>query len=1139
MSCYTFDMSLKKRKRWWRRGCLAVVLITGLTVVMAAVAVKYVFDAEFYRRLAEARLQAFTGLPVTLDSLDVGLFPAPHVEGRGLVVGEGDFRAEADRVIAGFDLRELLSGGHATGRVRIDRLQVRLPENAAVLSERVSDLMDTIHGRPKGEGLPLDLHRVGVDDLQVMQGARLRVRGRGEVLDALGPRPELRYAFTLPTVRGAVAVEGTGHVNRAAPADLLAEGDATVSTEAFRLPGRAGTARVSLESHIEAARWNDVYATFDGTLTHEALNGGTLQGKAWWRDGEYIGNDIIIQGTGLDVTGDFTYTPGQPVAVHIAKGRFTGGPLGALLARLAPGKLQSAPGGTLTLTALTLGVGEGTRPRFVQGYADIAGLTVFPGASWPAIKGVSGSLTVAENVITLREMGNDRLRVSGTITPDFDRGGAALSLSGTVQIDDTLLPPGTLPAAVSGLAGRARFDRVEGTFHAGGGFPANLVLAGRIEAGRVVIEAGRLRDRLEQVTGTFSGGGKGLTLELVADSETLGAVSVNGEADLDARTFVGNLDVDLARAMFLVQREGALNPYVKGLCTGYGRSTFDTRLAWGDAPALRLSRMSDPRPDLDVAVGDAALGDIHGSGDVDLAWFAPALPPRVHAVGTAPVVFDHRGVDQVFSLDVNLNRTSIAAGKYLEKKTGDHARLEVTGRVVNGQWTPKQARVGCLGETLELELLPGRVVARGFRLRLAELVKLLPPGATATGALSGTVTTGPFAADVTLEGAGFGVSPEVKIDSLDGRVTYRDGTLLMDGLRVLGADSDCTVSAGLVQGKWTGRVQGDKLNLNALEVMYDSARALYKAKGRPQAPEAVAGHLLTGRVNLDIRSLYYRRGRVDDVTGRLVLQPDRMRLEELAFRIGRGRVTGEAWLRYRSGNTPARVAARLQAKDIDLKVVDDLVLEEPRGMRGTADVNLAVRFPVGTGKAWQQGLDGALVFSARDGTYGHLAHGGALLALLKTTRLFRLKLPQYREQGLSFKTTAGRIEMARGVVILDPFVLDAGSHAMDGELRIDYPADTIQGEMRFYILESVTGLLDRVPGLGGAAEALKARSGLRIAVRGTPEKPVFGKPEEARFEHGPLLRGGKDAVRQGASAVEDSLRAGTRSIRKTIEAIGF
>jgi hypothetical protein len=290
---------------------------------------------------------------------------------------------------------------------------------------------------------------------------------------------------------------------------------------------------------------------------------------------------------------------------------------------------------------------------------------------------------------------------------------------------------------------------------------------------------------------------------------------------------------------------------------------------------------------------------------------------------------------------------------------------------------------------------------------------------------------------------------------------------------------------------------------------------------------------------VDIRSLFYRRGRLDDVTGQWVLEADRMRFENLAFRLGQGQVTGKAWLRYKAGDAPAVVAAQLEARDIDLKAVDDFALEEPRGMGGTADVNLAVRFPVGTGKPWQQGLDGALVFAAKDGTYGRLAHGGALLSVLKTTSLFRLKLPQYREQGLSFKTTSGQIDMAQGVVTLSPFVLDAGSHAMDGELRIDYPADAIAGEMRFYILESVTGLLDRVPGLGGAAGMLKSQSGLRIAVRGTPENPQFGKPEETRFERRPIVQGSQEALRQGATAVEDSLRAGTRSIRKTIESIGF
>ena len=1110
-----------------------------MAVLAAAIAVEYVFDAEFYRRLAETRLQEMTGLPAHLASLDIDLLPTPNVDGRGLTLGEGDFRFEVDVFTAGFDVRELLSGGRATGQVRVAQLRVQLPEDPADVTSRVTDLLDALQKRASGEGLPLDLHRVSCDDLQVFQGERLRVHGEGEVRDALGPRPTIGYAVTLPTARGPVAATGTGTLRPSAADGPFLECDGTVSADAFQLSERLGAVGATLSMHAQVTHWDDIYAVFDGPVTHPALSDGSLEGKAWRRDGEYIANDVVLRGAGVEIKGDLTYTPGQPVAVHLPEGRLSGPPLDTLLSAAAAGKVDAGAEASLAVTDLTFGAGEGAPPRFVSGAATVAGLRLVPGEGWPALAEVGGSFTVAENVVRLSEFGNDRVRVSGTLTPDFGSGQSIVALTGDLQLDQGLLPEDSLPEAVSGLAARIHLERVGGTFTPHGETPVDLEVAGRIDDGHLTVASGRVQDEIDRIAGTFSGDRSGLAVQLSATSAALGKVGVEGALSTEAKTFTGHVDADLARAVRLVQREGTLNPYLKSLFTGYGQSTFEVQAArTDDALTLRLARAGAPRLDVDITARDSVLETVQGAGDVDLAWFAPALPPRVHVTGTAPIAVTLGG-DQRFTMDANLNQASIAAGKYLEKKAGDHAQLRVDGRTVEGRWTPEQVTAACLGETVTLDMRPGGFVARDLNLRLPALVQLLPPGATATGTLSGTITSGPFAADLELSGAGFGVSPDVRLDHLDGRVVYRDEVLLVDGLHVLGADSDCTVSAGLEDGRWTGRIRGDKLNLNAMDVMYDSARALYEAKGRPQAPDAVARHRLTGVVDVDIRSLYYRRGRVDDVTCRWTLEEDRMHFDDLACRVGEGRVTGKAWVRYKTPDAPATVAAQLEARGIDLKAVDDFALREPRGMRGTADANLAVRFATGSGRPWQHGADGALVFSAENGTYGQLAHGGALLAVLKTTNLFRLKLPQYREQGLSFQSTSGRIDMEAGVATLNDFVLDAGSHAMDGEARVDYPADTLEGEMRFYILESVTGLLDRVPGLGGAVGALKERSGLRIAIRGTPEKPAFGKPEETRFETRPIVRGSQGALREGATAVEDGLRTGARSIRRTIEAIGF
>ena len=95
----------RKRQRW-----PFVVAFVAVTLVVGWQVAKRLIDADRYRPYLVERITKNTGLPATVERMDLALFPVPALQARNISVGDGDFHATCSHLSAYPQLSGLLRG---------------------------------------------------------------------------------------------------------------------------------------------------------------------------------------------------------------------------------------------------------------------------------------------------------------------------------------------------------------------------------------------------------------------------------------------------------------------------------------------------------------------------------------------------------------------------------------------------------------------------------------------------------------------------------------------------------------------------------------------------------------------------------------------------------------------------------------------------------------------------------------------------------------------------------------------------------------------------------------------------------------------------------------------------------------------
>lgn len=719
-------------------------------------------------------------------------------------------------------------------------------------------------------------------------------------------------------------------------------------------------------------------------------------------------------------------------------------------------------------------------------------------------KNLNGSVSFKDGVVRLDGLSAEGFKIDGKVRPDIASRKFSMDLALNVDLASPLVAALVPPGPVSNLGGSLAFKRIACTVVPGQGMPADLAIEGAVQNGRVAIDMPALKDQISEIAANFTSDGQAVKATARAKSATLGALQCDARYTLADNAALGAVTVDVPRAAGPFLPEGTAKTYGTAILAAYGQSTFDVtaKLPGAASPGATAGITRQGTPPLNVELSFVplnnalVLGPFSVTTDLPLAALAAALPPGIQAEGLVKTNVRVDMGSSSFRAKADLSDSVLRISEYLEKKKGDLLQIDVSGGGPEAPFAPQTADISLLGEKIALQMAGGAPRIPNLDLNLKSFSRLITGGGAASGRLTGAIDISPVNLDLRLDNVGLALTPQVAIDSATGAVAYRDGKVSVQNLKITGADSDCVINAGYKGNALDAQVTGPKLNVNAIQAMYNAAKPLMGSQdAAPPAPatsapeSAGAATALTGTAKIDLQAVYYNRGRLDNVRGTVLFKPEGIDITGLSFRPYSGDVRGTIQMAYGKENTPGTLGVKLDLNNVDLRFVDEMAFAEPRGLTGAATGKIDMRFPLASGKTLYQGLDGLVDLTAYKGSYGKLGYATKLLTVLRSTEVIRLRVPKLRDQGLTFDTSTLQMQMKQGKMNVEKFSIIDKSYAIDGGGGLDFLTENMDVLLSMNILEAVTGIADRIPVVSQAADLVKRGTALRIRALGSPFDP--------------------------------------------------
>ena len=1133
-----------------------------LAVVLAAAiggwyAFKYFLNVDRFRPLAAQQLERVTGLPATIEGLDLALLPTPSVTAKGVTVGKGALRVRVEKVTAQLRLDRLLKREVDVSQVGLFGLDLVLPKDLSLLQEHLA-ARGAPSGAASGAGLPVDLSvdHVYARDAVVRFGEMPEPFAIGtiDLRDVLEDVISARLALRLPALGQEASVEADGTVRRPSQnAAIEVEGRAEVQhIELDELVDYAQTPSVSVDADAQVSytMGESPRAEVSGSL--EPVKGASDQAQAlagdftataWWLDGAVVLNDVRLTAEGGEVRADVTRQKDGAVACEVEEATVNATGLAPVLAMVQRGafRFSAQPGAALTARELLVGLdGEGVL-RLAKGAVEFSGIDLVLADGKTAFGGIHGSARVEENAFVLERATAEGVALAGTLEPDWGNGEIAFELSGEVGLTRERVAMFVDVGPLQELGGTLRLARIAGTVVSGEAWPRDLVVEGTVTQGRAAVAVPHYAETFTEIEGRVAADADTLRTAATGRSTQLGAVSVDGRYTFASRVWEGTATGDITSLSLPFAGESAQGQVVRAALEAYGASQFrvtvDLSALASERVKVHLAREGKRALTLEallVMQGEAwGLGSVSASAIVPARALGPVMPDAARVDGDVLVRFEHPEAQPDFTLCADVTACAIGIGETLRKKPEDPLTVRVTGAVSEEGWTPHALDVAYEGQTIEARFERGRLVADRVAIDVAPLSGLLPAGASTSGRITGTFATGPVEADLVLHEVGLKLLDEAAVDAVNGAVAYHDGAWTCKALTIRGPNSECMVDASYRGSKWQGRIGGRQLDVNALLPVWRTAAAfrsaaethtapqMRKAPGPPASP-------ITGTFEIDLGSVFFRRGRLDDVRAQAVVNGDRLEVRNLSLRPYAGSVQGRIDIAAPGEDAARMVTADLQLDQVDARIVDELGFEEPRGFAGTIDGTVQLVFPVGAGLDPLDHMSGSIVFHGRNGTFGKFGMTTKLLTALRATEVFRLRLPTFRDEGLVYDTCHGSLALEDGVMTLDHMEIESPTLRISAKGTVDFPQDATNVECQVALLGAVTGIME-VIGLDKVAKDVREHSGFHATVTGPPRDP------EVRLSGGRAAKRVREGVKTGEEAVRDAVvDAASEALRKVL-----
>jgi hypothetical protein len=1065
---------------------------------------RFVLRVDRYRPHIIAALEEATGLPVSIAKLDLSVLPWPRLHVYDVSVGETDFRIDVPRVTLDVELRKLFNGTIHIEKIDVVDPEVRVPEDFAELQSRIKPLLDALSA-PKGESV-FELSAIDSIELTQLRGFRGArndplIEAHVDLNNALGETISLRLQTEIPAMGDSAMIEFEGTLTRAGESGGLSGLEATGSLQNFEFATLLlrGSSDATLDANFTASGTDFDYikVDVDGNVESRSTPSleGTVSSEVWWDHGILTLNSLAYDAEGGRMRADATRHASGEMVAKIASLVLTGPALSSLLARDEI-RIEASDSARFEALDILVTVDENLRPRFVEGQATFQGLDILTKDGGPITLATRGALEAKDEFIQITTLEGDGFALRGSLRPDWDAHAVFVEAAGDVDLSKARLGAFLKTGELQDISGIVSLERLAGTFPSAELLPDDFVLTGTLREGAFVLATSDLHERFSKVSATFSTDTNGIESKISAASGRLGDVATEGRFSFDEGMWSGTITCDVPRVASEFIKTEEQRRYALPILAQYGVSRLRTSLSLpregDDRMTLSVQREGEPLLDVRMVLEPTDSGftpySMEGKTRVELEPLNEALPSDALLLGQATVLFEKYAGEEIFLARADLTHSSVQAGEYISKRAGDPLVVTLNGGVDEGAWLAKGVTIDLLGERVAFSFEENRLVAPQIDLTLTRLARLLPDGATAKGRIHGNLALTPFAADLQLEQVGFSINEELGLDSVNGPLSIKDGYLRCRNLTIRGARSDCILDADFQGRHWQGELGGEKLDVDAVLVLVGAAQA-FGDNQRSEAPEQQhPAEPFEGQFTVRLNRVYYHGGHVDDVRAQVHADAKAIRVTGISIRPGSGSLTGAVTLGRLDGNVRS-IVADFQLDAVDLRIIDDMILEEPRGVRGILSGSINLSGPFGTGRETLAGANGTIQLDARDGSMGKMGAAGAVVKMLKTTEIFALKIPSFKEKGLSYDTASTKLRIENGMMSLHETALNSTAYSMQASGSVDFAKDSMDVVVLARVLESVSSLVSRIPGLRDVVSAGTDLAAVRVQATGSPYEP--------------------------------------------------
>ena len=710
---------------------------------------------------------------------------------------------------------------------------------------------------------------------------------------------------------------------------------------------------------------------------------------------------------------------------------------------------------------------------------------------------VSGKFTYQQRTLTIEDFSGEGFGLTGRIALDDLTKRIHFTAQGSSEITRERLAAVAPVSLIDKPNGTLLLHGLEAEWEDGRFVPESFKCEGTVEKGAADIVLPEFTDTLNPVTGTFQATTAKVSWNIQAASRRLGPLHMEGDY-----TFARPADKKKAGTPGMIA--GAVSGDVSGailsfvpeknkvslgsMLSVYGASSFDVHASYGDKIVVDWTRRGKPS-----LTGSIVLATRDEHLDVErlemdsvfpVAVLGSVIPVLGSNQGEAAFHFTREPASPFYVARVDFSDPELALGTTFRKRAGDPLWIEIKGN--SSDWTPYSAALNYRNETIPARLENGRIVSEALDVELAGFSGLLPETGKAQGRIRGTFATSPASVVLQLDRAGLSFSPQVGLDAVTGEIKYADGRITCRNIKIVGANSDCTLTAGYRQDTLVGNVVGEKLDLNAIKAMWDAGKAF---RSTPQTRPDTSP--FKANLEVDLKALYYRRARFDTVHATVETEGDATHIRNISAVPYKGKVQGTIDLLPVRGTSAQTTNLNLQFEGAEARVIDELLFTEPREFTGTLTGMAAFQIPTGPDCDTLAATTGHAEFTGQHGSFGKIGLATRMLSFLKATEVFRLRFPSLKDEGLTYDTCQMSLNMDKGIMAMTQTSLRSPQFEMLGEGPLDFVGRQSNLKIRVNFLESVTGLLEAAPVIGRAMNAMGTAAGMELYVKGSVYSPEF------------------------------------------------